>query len=276
MKKRTWYFVVIAALACSVAMLSAFPALASSPEIYYLGGGGYADSSETVTYDSVDYSESYQINSKIPTYCNNDTSKTNTCAPVAASAVVGYYDRWFSNMIADYEAGHYIATLYRYYNTRNNTQIQAAINELYNKMGTNVDHLGTTQQEFKDGLEEYAEVRGHNITYTDVASSGSINLSALDAQLRSGNVVVLCCTKYNFVDYITNNSGSTYISRRYSVVPHMMVAYGYTVYKYYRSGSLFRTDLFLDIASCTNEPTLTQIQVNKDITMENAFAVNIY
>ena len=272
-KKHRFKLLPLLVLLCAAITVSAGAAFAET-EIRYLGEGAYWQDNETVYCDYVEV-ESYKIQSKMPMYTNNDIAKENTCAPTAGANVIGYYDRWFTSLIPDFEPGRSYGPVYIYSSIHNNTQIQAMFDSVYTLMETNVGALGTSQPQFEDGLEEYVESRGYDLSYRSICSNGSVNISVLDSELRAGKVGVMFCNTYNFVDGIKNNGTSVEIERRSSNTAHMLTVFGYSVYRYYRNGQCFQTDTFLDVASCTNMPQYLQIDLGGHLDLQDMLIVDI-
>ncbi|NCA68354.1 MAG: hypothetical protein EOM87_09885, partial [Clostridia bacterium] len=59
---------------------------------------------EVINYTSKVTEEDY-INATFPEYYNTNGNLTNTCAPVAGAMIVGYYDRTYTDLIANFTPG---------------------------------------------------------------------------------------------------------------------------------------------------------------------------
>ena len=66
------------------------------------------------------------------------------------------------------------------------------------------------------------------------------------------------------------------IHKQNSNVAHMMVAYGYEHYSYYRNGVNFRTDTYLKVASGVFGGELCYSMLNADMELVKAWAIDIY
>lgn len=272
LKKHKFKLIPLLVLICAFA--NPISAVFAENEIRYLGEGAYWQDNETVYCDSVEVT-SYKIPSKVPMYTNTDVAKDNTCAPTAGANVVGYYDRWCTELIPNFEPGRAYGPVYIFSSIRNNSQIQTMFDSLYSLMETNVGSAGTSQRQFQNGLTSYANEKGYKTIFQSVASGGKVNLSALETQLKAGKIGVMFCSAYNFVSNIMNNGTNVAITRRSSNTHHMLVAYGYSVYRYYRNNQCFRTDTFLDVASCTNLAQFYQIDLGGHLNLQDMMIVEI-
>ena len=89
--------------------VSASAAETGADEIYYMDESYYVndgnimpmamvDDDETIAYDSKVVTEN-ETGSSFPCFENGNFSLRNTCAPLAGTVLLGYYDRWYESLI---------------------------------------------------------------------------------------------------------------------------------------------------------------------------------
>lgn len=208
-------------------------------EVSYRGASGLVTTTDTFSY-STKTTESYFINSSVPAYY--DTANRNyMCAPIAGANLIGFYDRYFSNLVPDIATGYARGTRYTYYPMlRYETQLQSLINDLASRMGTGSS--GTTLNEFETGMTSYAASKNLNITYIDVtaAQTNALDLENAIVQLKDGNPIAFFTSGINFTTF-TDTGSSVIMTIKSSSDNHVFVAYGYQKVIYYdASGNIVR------------------------------------
>lgn len=295
MKTKTRKNRVVLLCTALLLMLSAVSAFTLTPvfakaaplpaEVYYMDdgyngdNGGHVDDTQVIVCDSYDVVEQNIIGTTPPNYMNTDNNKSNMCAPVAGSIVVGYYDRWSTNLIPGFTPGMSLGGNYGYFaqSTKNQVHIQGLIDNLYSDMGTNAVQAGTTQTQFQNGMESYVTGQGYDVSYTSMMSNGSINLNTLNAQLNNKKVSALFLSTYNFISTIYPMEGKVTLYKENSTLAHIMVCYGYKIYRYYKDGVNFQTDTYLSVMSVWNTQQVGFIRLNDNcITLNDAVAIDIY
>lgn len=211
----------------------------SVEELSYRGASGLVTTTDTFSY-STKTTESYFINSSVPAYY--DTANRNyTCAPVAGANLIGFYDRYFPNLVSDIATGYARGTRYTYYPMlRYETQLQSLINDLASRMGTGSS--GTTLNEFETGMTSYVASKNLNITYIDVtaAQTNALDLENAIVQLKDGNPIAFFTSGINFTTF-TDTGSSVIMTIKSSSDNHVFVAYGYQKVIYYdASGNIVR------------------------------------
>jgi hypothetical protein len=209
-----------------------------------------SDTTQTVYYSYILEQQDY-VNVSFPKYYNTNSELYYECAPVAGSMIVGYYDRYYSNLIPNFTPGLTSGNDYIYYSM--STYAQGIIDTLYVEMDTNDPDPGTTQTQYKNGLTSYIDTQGYDISYIDIASGGVINYnsgtSSLTYQISNGRPISLFLSGYNLCS-ITDYGYKIVINKQTYSDNHIMIAYGYKRIRYYNELDInFRTDLFLKVSS---------------------------
>ena len=240
-------------IAILLSMSFAVPSVAyasdeSVGEIFYAATGSARKETETFSYVTKT-TESYSINISFPNYYNTNTSLQNTCANVAGANIIGYFDRYFENLIPNVTPGAG-KTKYTYYAmTRNMAEKQAVINDLYVRMQTNVDRDGNTQTQYKNGITSYVQSKGLAVSYNAVMTNGQFDLNKAKAQFQAGNPISLYMSGYGFAN-ITDNGSLVTLDKNIYDDNHIAIAYGYEKVDYCNShGGLLRSVIYLKVAT---------------------------
>ena len=226
----------------------------------------YATKTETISY----------IMGSVPKYSDTST-KANTCANTAGATAIGFYDRYYDNLIPDLTVGRYIRDLYIY-----NPQvaaIQDVIDDLYVRMGTNTTGDGTTASGFRSGLQSYITAHGQNITYPSVVSGGAINLTTLANAIDNKKIAVLFVSGYTLLPPSNFNISETQdkLYKSYYSGAHVLIAYGYRTEKYYNaSGNLFKEITLLYVATGFASDPLVYIMLDSNTTLIEGNILNVY
>lgn len=244
-------------------------------ESHYFGISTIYTTTQTFSY-STKTTESYFINTSVPAYYDT-ANRDYTCAPVAGANLIGFYDRYFPNLVPDIATGYARGTRYNYYAmSRYETQLQSLINDLATRMGTNSN--GTNKDGFMTGFSSYVASRNLNVTFTNITQEVT-NAFVLDfeqavAQLKNGNPIAFFTSGVNFTTF-TDTGSSVSMTIRSANDNHIFVAYGYQKVIYYdASGNVLRK--YISFSTSSGENGLTGYYVlNNNMTVGSALAVHI-
>ncbi len=257
-----------------LALLSAFGTLAYASEAVteerYAGAPAYSSrANEVINFTSRAVSLENYTAGKCPTY-SRITGQPNSCGAVAGAEIVAFYDKYFPNLIPDWTS-HYANGNYR---IQDRVYVPALLSELYTLMRTNVDDVGVSENDFKNGLKTYVNNHGCDIEYQSAKTLlGALNFDACRNAIDNNKVIAL------FV-----KAGDVYLispgETNDTIVPltidgsHIMVAYGYYQVKYYNGGSLFRTDTYLMVATGLDAVSTAAYKINST-NLNSAYIINI-
>lgn len=218
-------------------------------EIYYSSVGNARKETESFGYVTKTV-ESYSINTTFPNYFNNNGSLQNTCSNVAGANIIGYYDRYYENLIPNSVPGVGTTKKYTYYPmSKNMVANQAVINDLYNKMLTNITAPGSTQVEYKNGLSSYVQNKGYNISFNTVITNGLFDLNKAKVQLQNGYPISLYMSGYGFTK-ITDNGSLVTLDKSLYDDNHIAVVYGFDKINYFgANGNLLRSEIYLKVST---------------------------
>lgn len=226
-------------------------------------------SSETINYTDRVEKLLYNTSGNCPQY-RQLSNMTNACGAIAGAEIVAFYDKYYPNMIAGWDS-YYASGTYR---MQDATYVPALMNELYTLMRTNVDDVGVSEDDFKNGLKSYVVNHGYSLSYTSVRNwLGRLNFDDCKAALDQNKVIVLF-TKAGDVYQVTSSDGYDTITPTTIAGLHIMVAYGYYQVEYYNAKGLFRTDTYLHVAVGRNAPAHAYYRIDST-NLNAAYVVNV-
>lgn len=254
-------------------------AINKNSDVLYYGDGFngavlVSTESETITYATKSETE-YSIKGGLPLY-HDTSSHTKTCANVAGAIILGFYDKTYDELIPNFTSARVIRDRVLY-NVQTEA-VQAVIDSLYIKMGTNVESGGTSATDFKNGLKSYVNEKGKNITYSTVGQNGILDKTAFIGSIQNERPVALFVTKYSLIP-IKNFSVSETVdvlNKSKFEGNHVLVCYGIKEVNYYNSnGALIRKLTLLMVATGYRQEPLYYIEFDSNGVIES-YSINIY
>ncbi len=242
---------ILLLVSCLVAVFGRNTNLAfadSHGEIRYADYVGYgiqsasSSSTETITYTRRE-SDYYETTKSVPIY-EAHTELDNACGPTAGAIIVGFYDKYYEELIPGYTA---YFTASGKYKRNDKVYVPKLMEDLYTLMRTNVDDVGVNETDCLNGLRSYCEGKGRNVSYSSVASSGKINTSSYLSAVNSNHPVLMFCAATELYTMATSDTQEIWVK---SSIPanHIYVGFGYYVVRYYNGDNNFRTDTYLRVA----------------------------
>lgn len=261
--------------ACLMGFVGGNTGLACPQDSYYCDTT-YFESGESGVYEDVEINFDYyemtdtHLQKLCPIYRN--LTQLNSCAPLAGSIVIGYYDDEFKNLIPDFESGYTYNGQF-YFRGQNDTVI-AMKEYLYELMGTNSINPGTSVSQFKSGLTQYVNQQGYSIAYS--SCGGSFNIETAKGYISQQKPIVLFLNSYVYYPDggINITDSKMTLLRRTSSNGHVLVVYGYREFKFYTNNTLTRTEKFLIVAF--GDGTKGYLSVNSTNCIDEAYAISIY
>lgn len=238
----------------------------------YRGLGHFVEQTQTVTYASKSTS-TYSIEYDLPNYYAGDIGVTS-CANTAGAILLGYYDRFYENLIPNFKSYITLGTVFRY--RLGTAEITDLINELYILMGTDVNHQGTRFSEFQDGMQQYVSDQGYSYETTNMFSWGSFDFNKYKTSVEANKPVAIFSNGYAMVNSFTETPPTETISNGYDVTPHVLIGCGYKVDTYYNSnGSISETRKYLKVASGLEAYGIGYLNINGLGQIMQAISVEI-
>lgn len=252
------------------------PSLSASDEIRY--GGFYGDS-ETATMSDITSEQVYYTNKEedyfttdnsVPLYTPN-TTLSNSCGATGGAIIVGFYDKYYENLIPGYTT-YYTAN--GNYKKIDSTYIPALMVDLYDLMRTNVDDVGVSESDCRSGLRSYVQGKGYSLTYTSIKTGSALNMNACKNAFLNNKPILLFCEEVG-VASVDQGNGYDNITTMTIANNHIMVAYGYYQIKYYSGSNNFRTDTYFFVAPGLYGLTVGWVNVDSIDWLNNGYIVTI-
>lgn len=235
------------------------------------GDGGTITGSTVVRidYKSRNYDE-YRMAIMVP--YNSSSPYPSSCACIAGSNIISYFDKDCPELIPDYEPGYEYLGYYFYY-AQTSTTREVAV-QLYSDMGT-TESNGTTVPQFLSGMSKYVNRAGYTFSYSSCMSGGKLNYSTVKNSLKNNRPVALFLAGYNVAE-IAPNENYDNIGYALSTANHAMVGFGYYELNYtYESGAQ-ETFQFIYVASGYDKRPIGYFNTNYNTKINDAYAVSIY
>ena len=252
----------------SLGMLGAWaPVSVASAEIRFADAQMYSTyATETITFDNkeTDYKKNYA-----PQYYLISGLK-NACGALAGTEVVGFYDKYHPSMIPIWESFYASSGKYK---PQDDEYVPNVMNELYKLMNTNVGGTGVSESDFVNGLKRYIMRQGYVVNMQCVSSGTSIDYAACKTAINNNKAIVLLI-KATDVYLLSEGTTQDSISTVRIADSHIMMVSGYHEIKYYKSGSLFRTDRYLIASSGSLSIGTVYYRLN-DGSLSGAYIVDI-
>jgi hypothetical protein len=273
---------IVAILLVAISGIGLAGARASAAESYFCDDGIFAGEGETVsatytiTCDSYVQNEDYR-GWKAPSYTPaGNSTMSNYCSVLAGMNVIGYYDRYYTDLIPNYEPGLTTQNGFFYLPNLGEAQLKTVFTTLYSYMRVNVDGPGATKADFKNGLSRYVQEQKHSVSYTSFyKSSTNVNLTKMQQMAAQNKVGVLFLNRYNFVYGFGNKEGSRTVYMSKANIGHMMMVFGYITVDYYKNGSKFLSETYLEASSCVSTAEQGYIKMDDYLQIEDALIINI-
>ncbi len=269
MKKYCWILIAVLLLASVVAFGAWAPASAQEDEVRYVDAQVISTiSSETIYFTSRDVNLN-TTDGKAPFFASAGVGE-NSCGAVAGAEIVAFYDKYYPNLIPNWES--YMPSNGKY-KFQDDEHILPLMQELYDLMQINVQGHGVSEAEFKTGLTKYFNNHGYSLGYQNVKSGSGLNFNSCVSAIDNNKIIVLFTTVGDLYFYNVGSSQDTIST--YSVTGnHIMIAYGYVEVKYYNDTGLFRTERMLLVATGWGGLSTAYYKINPS-NLEAAYMLNV-
>lgn len=236
----------------------------------YKATGSITYSEERVTYTSKNVNKK-NLAFRHP-YITEVGGLSNACAPIAGANLIQYWDRFCENLIPDYTAYTVLNNQYIYKGPE--TILQDLTRQLYNDMSTNVTAAGTTEPQFKNGLETFCKRVGYGtVTFNTCMSNKKFSYSLAKQRIEAGQPLAI------FVDTFTvaniSEGETDFFAYLNGNGCHVMAGFGYREVSYILSDGTQRNDYYLAVASGYSMYDRSYFNVNLNTLIDDVFGVVI-
>ena len=267
--KKTKFFVFILLLLLGVSIFSAFTPVAEEEERYADAPIVSTLANPQISFTTRTIVEEHDTDGGAPKYTNAE-GWPNACGPLAGTAIVAFYDRYYPNLIPGWESYYPETGTYR---PQASSYTKEVLDQLYILMRTNKGGFGVTESNFKSGLQTYVENHGYSASYTSVISDGSLDYSACKTAIDNNKVIALLIEPGVVYDIVEYSDHDTFIE--YSITGnHVMYAYGYLRVKYYYGYLMIAERTYLKVSTGKSEIPSAYLLVNSS-NVESAYIVNV-
>lgn len=198
----------------------------------------------------------------------------NSCGATAGAILVGFYDKYYEDLIPNYTS-YFTAT--GKYRPNDKVYVPALMEELYTLMKTNVDDVGVGESDCLNGLSTYVKNKNHLINYSSIRSNSKLNTSAYITSINSNKPVIIFSKSVEVISSIGIYSDHDLISKITISDNHVYVGYGYYTVNYYSGNNVYRTDTYLIVACGMAGVTNGFIKISSTAsTISNDWFVNAY
>lgn len=261
---------------CAVLVLSAIVLMCPQQEpvqTKYYAESFYGGSDFTSKEFTVSYLER-TVNNKILALRPPEYIVSNiTCVPIAGANIIGFYDRYYENLIPNFVPGFAYGTHYLY--NYDCAEIDAMAFQLAADMGlTSPSTQGATVAEAKSGLTKYCKDKSLNVSFTSTMKR-SFDYELAKSQIISGKPLIIFCSEFNLA-LLGQQGNSDIVSLKTCKDPHAMAIFGYFEITYKLSNGTTRIDKYLNAASGILSYPSSMVYMGSDIKVDDAYAVTVY
>lgn len=240
----------------------------------YLGSGDGTYTEETINYDYRSETGN-ELSPEWPCYIGGELE--GECAVIAGSNIIGYYDRYFDNLIPNFTPGFIFSfdNSYKYY-LEDTEYVPAMIETLYDLMQT-AEYGGTTVANFRSGLTSYINSKNLYVSYYSIMTGSSLNYNGLKSRVNSGMPFVVFLNGYNFTE-ITNHSEDKedIIQKTAYSGSHAMAGFGYKEITYTLTSGAQRSDQYLAVSRGFGSRSAGYLNINSNVSFSYAWSIEIY
>ncbi|MBD5584926.1 MAG: hypothetical protein HDQ88_07580 [Clostridia bacterium] len=202
---------------------------------------------------------------------HNPSGLVGACASIAGGNLIGYFDRFYEDLIPNHEAGY---TKYgKYYYNYQDTYVGDTIKELYSDM--NGTSAGISETNFINGLKKYCSRKSLTCDFTSIMSGSTLSFNKVKEVTDEGKPIALLLNTYTTCDVAGYEDFDAIHYSKYSG-NHVMVGFGYGELTYTLSNGSTQNYQFVGVATGFANPTEAFFNINYNTNIVSAYKVNIH
>ena len=234
----------------------------------YLGASGLTQNTSSVSYtDKSENNKSLALTN--PTY----TVPEVTCVPSAATCILGFYDRYYTELIPNFTPGRVVLTNYMYSAADNNVFLVGK--QLAYDMGvTNPATDGVTVSNCKSGMQTYCARKNLSVSFSSCMSRGNFNYATARTHLTSNTPLLIFTSSFG-ISYISTSNNVDTITTYYAAAMHCMAVFGFSEVTYTLSNGTTKTDTYLRVAGGMASHYSGLMNIATYAAIDDAYAVTI-
>lgn len=227
---------------------------------------------ETVYYTNRIENE-YALSKRYPEYIPMEI--TNGCTPAAGGNIIGYYTRFFPELMPGFTPGITVPNTDLYfYDTMPKESIEL-IKTLYNYMGTNTEGAGTSIDGFKSGMKKFCNEKNRNISFTSCMKGSSFDFEKAKQKFQSGQPSVVFVGSF-MVCVLMDDDLNEAICYLKANANHAMAGFGYSEITYTLQDGSTREDKYIMVATgLLNQPG-GYFNINYNAKIDEYYSIEIY
>ena len=234
----------------------------------YFGGGSLTEQTYPIEYVNKN-TKNKTLAFKTPSYLIGGV----TCVPNAATCILGFYDRYYDALIPNFTAGRIVASKYLY--SSDDANVANASKQFAYDMVVNTPATdGVTVNSFNSGMRAYSARKNLNASFSSCMSWGRFNYDNAMSYLDSNIPLIIFTSGYNLVA-LKNNSNSDVVTMLVSNGTHAMAVFGYTEITYSLSNGSTKTNKYLNVSSGVDIMSNALVNIDSNISIDDAYAVTI-
>lgn len=187
--------------------------------------------------------EYYETEKGLPLYIQT-SALSNSCGPTAGAIIVGFYDKFYEELIPDYVTYYPASGKYK---SADSTYIPNLMSDLYVRMRTNVDDVGVNETDCINGLRNYVESKNRSLSYFKVNSGNKLNESSYLNSVQNNHPILIFNMPTKIYNFSTNSNYDVFSISEING-NHIYVGYGYYKIKYTLGNGDIRTDTYIKVA----------------------------
>lgn len=234
------------------------------------GGVTYTTENVFISYVSKDYTY-HPMAAMCPRFTGG-YSIPNGCAAVAGGNLLGYFDRYYEDLLPNHSAGYMYYTVYIY--NGEDSYVEGAIDELYSYMDITSEH-GATVDSFKAGMKTYCSGKGRSVSFTSCKNGGALDYNLAVQKMQSGQPLAIFLNTYTVSEYFPRDNNEDYYYYYKFKSNHVMAGFGSREIVYTMSDGSTQTTQLICVATGLSVCTEGYFNVNFETNIIECYAVNI-
>lgn len=248
-------------------------AVAALSQNAYKGTGAITYSQEYVYFTSKDVNRK-NLALRHP-YVSEVGGLSNACAPIAGANLIQYWDRFHENLIPNFTSYSIVYNQCVYKGP--DSTVQNMTRQVYADMQTNVTAAGTTETQFKNGLQTYCARQGYGtVTYNTCMSGRTFNYDLAKQRIDAGQPLAIFVDTFTVAEVGESTNGQyDFIDRMIGDGCHVMAGFGYKEVSYVLTDGTHRTDHYLAVAAGFSKYDTSYFNVYLNTQIDDVFGVVI-
>lgn len=234
----------------------------------YLGASGL-----TKNTSSVSYTDKSENNKSLALTNPNYVIAGVTCVPNAATCILGFYDRYYTELIPNFTPGQVVLTNYMYFG--HDSSVRDASLQLSYDMGMNDPSTdGVSVNNCKSGMQTYCARKNLSVSFSSCMSRGNFNYSTARTHLISNTPLIIFTSSFG-ISYISSSNSVDTITTYSANAMHCMAVFGFSEVTYTLSNGTTKTDTYLRVAGGMASHSSGLMNIATYAAIDDAYAVTI-